>query len=1007
MSNSPKGKLIFSLLLITALFVCVSGSASASENKGTAYQHWLKARSSSGFSSMGEVARMVRQARASRPNGGAGTSFRVASSGANIPNIPNLKHAPDPASKPDLCFGGDEDCSEEGFSDNGPGAAQSEMSVAVDTGGTNIVVGYNDFRGFNFAPTSLSGFAYSNDGGKTFTDGGQLPTTAAAGQVFGDPSVLYVPGGGGCQFVYFSIFVTAAAQTMSVHSSTDCGHTWNGPFVVTPATQPTSAGDAADKELGAIDPDTGRVLMSWSNFTNTGVEIRTTYSDNIMATPPTWSTGVVLNPTTAKINFDTGSVPAMAGYGSNRAMVAWSDQDSFYTASTMVAVSNDNGQTFGPPVTLDQSPLLLPNFFVDMIIGNDRIHQFPAAAIDKHGNLHVAYATNGNLDGADVVTQRSTDGGLTWSEPTDLSSRPGNDRSQWFPAMTADQISGRIWVTYDDQGVDPSGDRMEMIALYSDDDGVTWSKPFPLTSRPFHAGYGNDTSQPNLGDYNASVSQNGFLYTVYPVTPYEAFYTDGEPAISSFTYPSFLGNATAGGTAVAPGFVKTNRSVPSLRLGNVTFKDSGGNGIVDAGDVVAFKFPITNFVTNPATSPGPYQGALGTLTTSTPGVSILFGISPYATVDPGATNTNILDYFVYLGPNFVPGTDIDFTLNVQTRQGSAKLLYTQSTGTPVTTTLFSENFDEVAPGSLPTGWATSHGGGANVVPWTTNNTFCGTKTNAAFHQNANDNGTGNPRRFERLFSTPFTVPANAQIVTLDMDICYDTEDDPLYDVLGYDGFTLRITDMTSGHILRSVFPEAYVTNFTTGDSLSFPKHFPRSSSSAYFQDISAWSGSSGGRFFDPVSGLFLHNPPKVQHVHMELPGMAGTTAQLRFEFTQDTGGICTDVGGGPVCGVQVDNIVIRSGTKKSDELAYINLRKTGNNTWAGFVVSQAAAGPGGIPVTLSSDHPSQVKFSTTNLVIPAGSNQSPNFTLTRSGSSAGVKITITATGPSNSRSATF
>jgi hypothetical protein len=45
---------------------------------------------------------------------------------------------------------------------------------------------------------------------------------------------------------------------------------------------------------------------------------------------------------------------------------------------------------------------------------------------------------------------------------------------------------------------------------------------------------------------------------------------------------------------------------------------------------------------------------------------------------------------------------------------------------------------------------------------------------------------------------------------------------------------------------------------------------------------------------------------------MRLPGMAGTVAQLRFEFTQDGSATCLDVGGGPVCGVSVDNLVMRS-----------------------------------------------------------------------------------------------
>jgi hypothetical protein len=40
--------------------------------------------------------------------------------------------------------------------------------------------------------------------------------------------------------------------------------------------------------------------------------------------------------------------------------------------------------------------------------------------------------------------------------------------------------------------------------------------------------------------------------------------------------------------------------------------------------------------------------------------------------------------------------------------------------------------------------------------------------------------------------------------------------------------------------------------------------------------------------------------------------MAGSTAQLRFEYTQDAIAICSDVRPGHTCGVAVDNIVVRS-----------------------------------------------------------------------------------------------
>jgi hypothetical protein len=118
-----------------------------------------------------------------------------------------------------------------------PAGTQSETSISIDRSGQHIVVGFNDFRGFETATTSLSGFMYSDDGGKTFVDGGQLPTGPVDQfgfpQVFGDPDVKYL---GSCNFVYSSIMLVvksfpgglAVVQTMSVHRSRDCGHTWGG-----------------------------------------------------------------------------------------------------------------------------------------------------------------------------------------------------------------------------------------------------------------------------------------------------------------------------------------------------------------------------------------------------------------------------------------------------------------------------------------------------------------------------------------------------------------------------------------------------------------------------------------------------------------------------------------------------------------------------------------------------------------------------------------------------------
>ncbi|MDE2367919.1 MAG: exo-alpha-sialidase [Burkholderiales bacterium] len=894
------------------------------------------------------------------------------------------------------------------------GGSNAEIRVAADPSGQNIVIGFNDARGFNFSPTTLSGVARSTDGGLTFTDGGRLPTgptttvgSAVVPQIYGDPDVKWVPGGTGCNFVYSSIMVvrfpatgpaTGTAQTMSVHTTTDCGLTWHGPIEVTPATNPYglvssgSAYDAADKEFIDVDPDTGRVLLTWTNFTN-GQEIRATWSDTLFTAAPSWAPSVIVSPTNTPISASVqGSMPRFAGNGSNNAYIVWeqyansTDASGYFNYNVGYSRSTDNGLTWSSPVSLTtdyQEP--------DQIPGNDRIHSFPSIAVDNssgsnQGNVYVVYASNASGDGADVMVQRSTDGGLTFSAPVSLSPRPGADRSQWFPTVAVDRNTGRVSVVYYDQSNAAGGDLTQANWVYSDNGGVTWSTPSRVCApptgigatnscdRPFHAGYGNDTSQPNLGDYIGVDAMNGALYASFAGTPKLVPYTDGQPA-GSMTTPDVR-------------FRKLTTAGPALDVGAITIVDSGGNGYIDAGDTVKMIVPLTNYVTNPATSPKTYTSVTGTLSTTTAGITLLRSSVSYANIAPGATVANALEYVFQVSPGYVPGTPIDFQLAVSSGQGSGALAFYRNTGTPVATPIFAENFDGAAVGAMPAGWVTSHGGGSNVVPWKTSNSFCGTTSNALFHVNAND--AGNPTRFERAFSPLIGVPAGAQYVTLEFDTCYDTEDDPSYHVLAYDGLMLRITDQTPGRTLRSVLVEAYAEEFTTGGLNHLPKHLPRNSSSAYLQDLSAWAGFSNG----------------FKHVKLRLPGMQGSTVQMRWEYTQDAGGICSDVRPGHACGVMVDNIVMRSVTLKSDELATVSMVPVAGapGKYMATIKAQPIAGAGGITVALSSSNPAITSMPAT-VTIPAGAQVSAPFAVQISPAASGTSVTITATGPSNVRSA--
>jgi hypothetical protein len=813
------------------------------------------------------------------------------------------------------CFNGPECETEE---EDGPAGGQAEVSIAVDETGQHVVIGYNDTRGFSLNPVSLSGVQYSDDGGLTFVDGGQLPSpgldsigTTLLPQIFGDPEVKYL---GNCTFIYSSIMLkkfsaTTTAQTMSVHRSTDCGHTWEGPFEVTAATNPNgllsgtgAPRDAADKELMDVDPETGRVILSWSNFTPVavgGVEISTTYSDDIKtATPPTWSARSVVGNGEPD---GQGSVPRFAGNGSNEVYVSWSRfpfPGTFGGLGNSIgfARSTDNGVTWSPAVDLT------PEFFtMDQVLGNDRVNSNPSMAVDNsggryRGNVYVVHSDNNNLDGADVVFHKSTDGGLTFSPGIKINSRPGADGPQWFPYVTVDTRTGRVFVFYYDQGIAKSGDLTETTYVFSDDGGRRWSKPLPITDRPFHAGWGNDTGQPNLGDYIQAVAQHGELFATFAQASRPPLgFVDGQPTSASMTVPDVVFKRIA----------KCDWDTNSLAvsLGDVSFTDSGANGNVDPKDILKLKAVLNNYVTNPI-SASSIQGLAVFLKTTTPGVSIPVPWGVYTRIKAGESGSNLFPYLLKVSNSFVPGTPIELEFHVWgPRFRVAVLHHTLFTGTPQATTLLAENFDGVPPGVLPAGWATSHAGGSNTVPWTTSNSFVPSASypcnasNGAFHQNAEDGpALFAATRFERLFSPIVDVPVDAQYVTLDFDVCYDTEDFPPFNVYAFDGFLLRVTDQTSGSVLRSELAEAFADEFTTGLFNHYPKHFPRSSNTAYFQDMSAWAGESAG----------------LKHVRMRLPGMQGTRAQLRFEFTQDSVGTCADLRPGHTCGVFLDNIVMKS-----------------------------------------------------------------------------------------------
>ena len=129
---------------------------------------------------------------------------------------------------------------------------QSETTIAVH--GSHVAVGYNDSQVtglFLTAGSTLNGYSYSTNGGRTFTDGGALKD-APEFVNFGDPWMASAPNG----TMYYSTLADDAFNgnlDVAVAKSTNGGRTWGLPVPV--FRPPITTFYSGDKDAMAIGPD--------------------------------------------------------------------------------------------------------------------------------------------------------------------------------------------------------------------------------------------------------------------------------------------------------------------------------------------------------------------------------------------------------------------------------------------------------------------------------------------------------------------------------------------------------------------------------------------------------------------------------------------------------------------------------------------------------------------------------------------------------------------------------
>lgn len=130
--------------------------------------------------------------------------------------------------------------------------------------------------------------------------------------------------------------------------------------------------------------------------------------------------------------------------------------------------------------------------------GGVHTYRIPGMVTSSKGTLLAVYdfryKHSGDLPAdIDVGLSRSTDGGETWEEPRVIINFGKNDPKEGVgdPAILLDEKTGRIWVAalwaHGGHSLATSksglkfGESGQLILSYSDDDGITWSKPRNIT----------------------------------------------------------------------------------------------------------------------------------------------------------------------------------------------------------------------------------------------------------------------------------------------------------------------------------------------------------------------------------------------------------------------------------------------------------------------------------------------------------------------------------------------
>ena len=515
---------------------------------------------------------------------------------------------------------------------------QSETTIVLGSG-SNIIAGFNDSGSFIGGANKFTGYATSNNGGVSWTDGGTLPTNPNGDA--GDPVLARDNTLGR---TYFSTLQFTGSGLQMFRSDND-GATWQPPVNGAPGIP----SGFQDKEWIAVDnflgSGNGNVYVAWRSFSSGFAGIRFTRStDN----------GNSFGPSGGLLIAGLGAFNVQGAYvtvGTDHSVyVFWLDQSAGFGTPNIIRMrkSTDQGVSFAPAVNVatlittgTNGSLAIPAGF--------RSNAFPHVAVNPvSGHLYVVYNDPSAVSGGDrgnIFFRMSTDGGATWSAAVKVND-DATTRAQYFPTPAVKPDGSGLSITWYDNRDDPADRNLARWGAVATISGstVTFGPNFRI-SPSFPPAFGQDpvVNSVYMSDYDQMAADNSFFYTVWSDNRLSNAFHANQPDVRFAAIPM-----------AGPGAIVD--FVPPAGVNDATF--GNGNGVIEPNECITLTLPAKNNGTVTAT------GIVGTITTSTPGVTIRQGTSSYPDLAPGASGANTTPYKVSLSSSFVCGTNIVLTLTI-------------------------------------------------------------------------------------------------------------------------------------------------------------------------------------------------------------------------------------------------------------------------------------------------------------------------------------------------------